>query len=808
MLQLGKRLTLFMVFLMSLSACTDKQTTDSQLASATSGASYSLLRAGNRYAGPTGDPYLDDVQNVLGKRCAVCHSCTNGPCQLNMTSYDALRRGISSINPYEFGLKEKFSTRVSDNRSLSYWRDLGFRSVLPESGQAPETSIFFRSIDTGKRNGQAENAGTLSLGLARELAKIHDAGSYTCPATDKEYDQFVSKGKPIGMPWAMPSVENSEHNILEQWVLAGSPGPEAAARKLISEPEATRMSKTDPQELVQEWENFLNEDKLEAQLVARYIYEHSYQANIELSENPGEYYRIVRSRTGSYEPLDRIVTDGPMDDPAVKRVYYRLEKNNRLIEGKSHILWNLSRQSLETFRQNFYAKPWKLARLPGYTSLNPFEIFEAIPAPSRSRFMLENSKMIYQSFARGPICMIQGASYVADEYYWLWFMKPESDPSVLDPKLGLDSYKTFFNKDGNIASGIPVLGDKYGEPTYRNAFEKTLRRLKPQGLGLEDVWLGEGQNPNAWLVYNRHQNSAEFTTAADRPISGLPRSVWLVSYANFERMYYNATVQYRYWGNLRHQNDSFNWQTYARTEAEDLYVSMFSEQNLRDNLRNRYTTFKGKVYNKLFTDYARGRPAKDKWTSEDQLMRAVYQSMGPGVIVREDRLNNWPYDKLSKDLTAEINSLDKWESGLRTLTARAAPFTRFVPNVVHVRVTGEHLYTILANRGYHTDKMAAIEADSRAPERDQIMIVPGFAAFESHLFIDLDWQDARGFIQDLSQITNQSDWNRFHDRYAIARNSSRFWPFVDWMHGWLESNMPSEAGLLELRFYDKDEKPF
>ena len=30
-------------------------------------------------------------------------------------------------------------------------------------------------------------------------------------------------------------------------------------------------------------------------------------------------------------------------------------------------------------------------------------------------------------------------------------------------------------------------------------------------------------------------------------------------------MYYNAVTQYKYWGSLVHQNDSFNWQIYTRT---------------------------------------------------------------------------------------------------------------------------------------------------------------------------------------------------------------------------------------------------
>ena len=55
---------------------------------------------------------------------------------------------------------------------------------------------------------------------------------------------------------------------------------------------------------------------------------------------------------------------------------------------------------------------------------------------------------------------------------------------------------------------------------------------------------------------------------------------------------------------------------------------------------------------------------------------------------------------------------------------------------------------------------------------------------------------------------DQTAWNRFSDRYKIGRNSPRFWPFVDWMHAWLGSNLPVRAGLLELRAYDKDATPF
>ena len=44
--------------------------------------------------------YSKDVQPILNQRCAVCHSCFDAPCQLNLTSIDGLDRGASSLPVY------------------------------------------------------------------------------------------------------------------------------------------------------------------------------------------------------------------------------------------------------------------------------------------------------------------------------------------------------------------------------------------------------------------------------------------------------------------------------------------------------------------------------------------------------------------------------------------------------------------------------------------------------------------------------------------------------------------------------------
>ncbi len=773
----------------------------------------SIMRAGNRYGGATGDAYLDKIQPTIGARCAVCHSCTNGPCQLNMTSYDALARGLNPFNPYDVRPGEGFSTRVSDKLPLAEWRALGFTSVLPGEGVSPENSSFFRALELGKKNlpsevGEETTEG-LSTGRIRSMALAHEeAAGLVCPKQGEDYDRVEERFPLGGMPWGLPAVDSFSHMLLSDWVRGGARGPSPAAMQALAEPERSSQTRGNPKDLLAKWESFLNGPGLENQLVGRYIYEHSFQADWHFAENPGEYYRIVRSRTAPGQAISQISTPMPVDNPGDGRVYYRLQKITNLIEGKTFVVWRLAQRDLERFQELFFGTAWKIEKLPDYQTYNPFENFAAIPSLARARFMIENSKMIGQSFARGPVCLVQKASYSVEEHAWIWFLDPAADPSVQDPQLGLDSYRNFFDKDGTIAPQAKTRSEIYGEPKYRVAFEAGLRQLRPEGLSIKDIWDGDsGKNPNAWLLLHRHQVSTEVSNGAERPLSGMPRSIWLLSYANFERMYYNGAATYRYFGAAKHRLDTFSWQIITRTEAEDLYTSLFAKPDLRQSLRLKHSSPKAMGYYGMMTDYSVGRPAPQDFASEDELAQAVLGRMGK-VLSFEDKLNNWPLTPRSAFLPEKVESREDFETGLRALTAKEADFARFVPNVVHLRLDGEHLYTLLADRAYTPDKIFTTEKESRAPERDRILAVEGFAAFEAHLFIDISSEQAAPFLRDLSAVKSAKDFEQVRVRYGIPRQSPRFWPFVDWLHSWMEKNTPIDAGLMEVKYYDKDEVPF
>lgn len=783
----------------------------------------SLHRAGNRFL-EAKDDYTDRIQPILARYCMGCHSCTNGPCQLNMTSYEGLARGMLNVDPYKSVTLGTPDTRLSHNWSVEQWRKLGFTSVLPdpENGEAAEDSLLFLALELGR-----ERNTKLAFPEARTFASQHMQQKYECPTTAAAFRRLTSKHQLGGMPLGLAAIPDSELLTLMDWVKAGAQGPGAEAQKFLREPQRSSFSSKviAPNAVVLKWEDFFNRDDLRYQLVARYIYEHTFLAHIELEENPGEFYQIVRSTTPAPEPIAKITTELPMDHPGTEgRVYYRLEKIARVIEAKTHTVWHLNLKKLAYFERLFMLdQPWPqgpLTKLPGYTSINPFVYFEAIPVLARARFMIQESKIINQAIARGPICFDQAAANGVDEYFWKWFLKPEQDPSVLDPKLGLASYSDFYPA---YKEKTAILDD-LAEQRYRRAFERTLRRVKPEGITLDDIWLGDNwspkgeaaeKNPNAWLAIYRHQFTAEVLTGTQKSLPGFPRSVQLISYAAHERIYYNEAARFRYWASSLHKLDTWNWVMYTRTESEDFFAALFSDDDYRQSLRNRMTEPAFRIFVGL-EDYAKGRNTRDnRGESEYSLAQTMMQRMGPEVVGTKDELNNWPLTQLTRGIPDDISNLEQWEQGLRTLTGEnglnSSRFARYLPNIIHVRLGQKLLYSLTVNRGYAYTKRSepGLEKASRRPEKDRLHAVRGFMGVTPYLYVDLAFSDAAAFLREIATLDSEDDLLRFKSKpFVLRRHDPKVWSFTEWLEQKAVEEDPSEAGLLDLRYYDAEDKPF
>src|ERR1700693_208051 len=75
--------------------------------------------------------YLKEVKPLLDKRCTVCHSCYNSPCQLKLDSFEGTDRGATKQTIYlALRLKTMEPTRLFiDAQSTKEWREKKFFSV-------------------------------------------------------------------------------------------------------------------------------------------------------------------------------------------------------------------------------------------------------------------------------------------------------------------------------------------------------------------------------------------------------------------------------------------------------------------------------------------------------------------------------------------------------------------------------------------------------------------------------------------------------------------------------------------------------
>ena len=75
--------------------------------------------------------YLKEVKPLLDKRCAVCHSCYNSPCQLKLDSFEGADRGATKKAVYNASrLSSMDPTRLfTDAQTTEEWRKKEFFSV-------------------------------------------------------------------------------------------------------------------------------------------------------------------------------------------------------------------------------------------------------------------------------------------------------------------------------------------------------------------------------------------------------------------------------------------------------------------------------------------------------------------------------------------------------------------------------------------------------------------------------------------------------------------------------------------------------
>lgn len=741
-----------------------------------------------------------DVKPVLDNRCVVCHACNDAPCQLLLSSYDGAMRGATKQPVYDSArLVAKDPTRLFiDAHGTDAWRAKSFFPVIDVSSsvgaQRSSDALLLRMLSLGKAHPFAPGKrlpDSVELDINRKLV---------C-AQGEEFEAYARERPLGGMPYAVAPLHSDELETLATWAAQGATPP--------AEPAA--IPELDAQ--VEVWETFLNGDSLKQRVVSRYLYEHWFLADLYFDDHQtGPFFRIVRSRKPPGQPIDEIATVRPYDDPGPE-LSYRLQPIRSSIVHKTHIVYSLGPARLARLRELFLAPEWHATRFPGYSAeeaSNPFVAFEEIPARSRYQYLLDDAQYFVMTFIRGPVCRGQVAVDVIEDHFFVSFLDPDRDLSVVDPEF-LARTKSVLRipaeHRGELLPREIFLSYARDQRKYLNAREAAYDALDPKRIGpaLDWIWDGDGANTDALLTVFRNYDNA---TVLRGFVGEMPKTAWVMDYPIFERLYYDLVAGFNVYGNVSHQMATRLYMDHLRMQSENIFLGFLPKEQ-RAKIRASWYVGATHQIDYFFADRMRGRDhaTQIRFGSGDVKIELLEQILArnPEVSGPPDTLNRCAK---SPCVRADAGAGERAvEAGLQGLASQKGAWVAKLPEVSLLRVrvdasgTRDLVYSLVHNDA-HTNVAFMFGEDSRRiPADDTLTVIRGHFGSYPNFFFEVDAAGVSGFVEALRAVASDADLERFVDRYGIRRSDPRFWETSDWLRVDLRREQPTQAGIYDLGRY-------
>ncbi|XHY22736.1 hypothetical protein ViNHUV68_35330 [Vibrio sp. NH-UV-68] len=734
--------------------------------------------------------FLNDVKPIIDNRCVVCHACYDAPCQLKMSSVQGIDRGASKDLVYE-GTRltaTKPQRLFEDAQTTQEWRDLGFHPVLNERVQNPtanlEAGLVARMLQQKESHPLPDQTQLQGFDFAVDRSQV-------CP-TIEEYDQYLQDYPTWGMPYGMPNLSSNEYATLMNWLQNGAK---------MNKPIALTAEQA---ELVYQYETLLNKGTHKVQLTARYIYEHLFLSHLyfsDLNETTPRFFSLIRSETPPGQPVKRISTRRPYDDPGVERVYYRLIPVQGTIVDKTHMPFALNQARMHNWKSWFIDADYTVAQLPGYkpdVAANPMTAFIDLPVKARFEFMLDNAQNTINAFIKGPVCRGQLALNVINDRFWVFFLDPEKSdiPEVNEfYRSQADNLKLPSELESNTLPVTHWVSYSRQQARYLNAKSEFVNRWFAGGkyLTTDIIWTGNDTNPNAALTVFRHFDSASVVQGL---VGEPPKTAWILDYSLIERIHYLLVAGFDVYGNFGHQLITRMFMDFLRLEGESNFIALLP-QEMRHQEQSSW-------YQNQSTQFS------------DFLLRNVKPFNQPSqVLYQSDNPKAELYNILKTQLNPVLsNRYEIEQTGfspaneelLRSIDNIKGQGVFYLPQIMMLMIESqqgdEQLFTLLHNNAHTNISSLFDEESNRDPKNDDLTLVRGVIGSYPSAYLSLKEQQIPQLVKMLRSIKSEEDYVKLLDTFAVRRSSDKFWPFSDKVHQWYRTNQPIEFGLLDYNRFE------
>jgi len=746
--------------------------------------------------------YVADVQPIFDRRCVVCHSCYNAPCQLKLSSFEGVDRGGSKLPVYDGDrLLPQDPTRLFfDAQSTSEWREKGFHGVTESrvAGAVNDSILLFLL--------EARRQSPVSSGEFRS-----EATDLTCAADRDELGEFLARHPERGMPFGFPPLADAEYETLASWLAQGARGPSPAEQERLTSPSPAAAAE------IAKWEAFLNRGDPKHAMTARYLYEHYFLAHLRFANaTPVEFYELVRSSTPPGEPISVIATVRPYDAAPVADLYYRFRTIHSTIVYKTHMVVELDARRLARMQELFIEPAWleppHEEELGDRAGANPFLVFAQIPPRSRYQFLLDHSEYIIRTFIRGPVCKGQIALNVIHDHFWVFFLDPDADVTLAHPEFLVAQADNLRlpTEEGSQESVLETFSDAYRE-RYAKFYEAKValyRAEEPAGFDLDAVWKGERAEDSPLLTVYRHFDSA---TVHHGVLGDLPRTLWAIDYPQLERIYYALVAGFDVFGNISHQVNVRRYMDYLRIEGELNFLQFMPEPDREPMLRSWYIG--DRAIDNVDADRVRSRrPTRVRFETDDpkrELLEKIVQGHVPKAMgIAFDPIN---YVRSGEEtpMPDSFRTHADVVAGMRALTAPGTGFIRHVTNseinVLLVRVRDfegtDRSFTLVVNRWHDNVNSMFLESRTLDPARDTLDFIPDSLGAYPNYFFDVAAEDIPDFFDLLENFDGSPAYLAKIDRYGIERSDPRFWEIYDWFQARFDAENPVDGGRYDLNRY-------
>ncbi|MBU1566304.1 MAG: fatty acid cis/trans isomerase [Proteobacteria bacterium] len=748
--------------------------------------------------------YMKEVQPVLVKRCVVCHSCYNSPCQLKLDSFEGLERGASKKAVYNARrLQTMEPTRLfMDAHTVDQWRNKDFHSVTANTAECGQNNSILLQLLNHKKSHSIQDLDAFKP----------EEDALTCAQSEGELGEYLAKHPNRGMPYGFPPLTDIEFTLIAGWLAQGALGPEGE--------EKTRLVAVPPldQKKIAQWETFLNQSDAKHAMTARYLYEHLFLAHIKFSTDSNIFYELVRSYTPPGAAVAVIATDLPYDKPGDAEFYYRFRKIHSTIVHKTHMVFDLSDAQYERFHELFIKPDWLLTpKLVGYDpkiSANPFKAFEQIPTLSRYQFLLDNIHYIIMTFIRGPVCKGQVALNVVRDHFWLVFLDPQYDLFVQNPQ--------FLTKYSDLLE-MPLMEDNFFElfkATIKRDYRKKASEFaqkrqayysshyRYQEPGAVAIWRGGKPSDSPLLTVFRHFDSASVHAG---PLGNLPGTIWVMDYPLLERIYYSLVAGFNVFGHAMHQASIRVYMDELRQEGETYFID-FMPTNRRNTMMKEW--YGGMDLDKVNIDYCKsdleaGFVFKTDDPKREFIEYLVDKHFLPDTGMRFDR----NYLRAGEEHPPLLEDYKKFEDYIQGFLAVTKPGTSFFTqvadhnaNLAYVRIVADKeeddvYISIVVNR-WHDDVTSIFGEELRLrPEKDSAAFIEGFVGSYPNYFLEVKVDELPEFFHMLKTYNGSPQSLRLLDKFGVNRARQDFWQVYDRFQKKFDASDPVQAGLFDLNRY-------